>query len=46
MLGPKGCSTAKLWITNEFQHSGLRDQPKEVFEKLMSMSKGDATVPS
>jgi hypothetical protein len=46
MLGPKGSSTAKLWITNEFQHSGLRDQPKEVFEKLMSMSKGDATIPS
>ena len=46
MLGPKGRMRAKLWITNEFQHSGLRDQPKEVFERLMAMAKGEVAIPS
>lgn len=46
LLGPRGASTAKLWITNEFQHSGLRDQPATVFERLLKMSKGDDVLPS
>ena len=33
-------SECRLWISNEFQHSGLRDQP-EVFDKLLAMSKGE-----
>uniref|UniRef100_A0A7S4B514 AB hydrolase-1 domain-containing protein n=2 Tax=Chrysotila carterae TaxID=13221 RepID=A0A7S4B514_CHRCT len=32
-----GC---RMWITNEFQHSGLRDDPS-VFDKLVAMSKGE-----
>ena len=36
---------ARLWITNEFQHSGLRDDPK-VFERLLAMSKGEEAIPS
>jgi len=41
MLGPK----TRLWITNEFQHSGLRDDPR-VFERLLAMSKGEVAIPS
>ena len=36
LLGPR----CRPWITNEFQHSGLRDDPS-VFEKLLAMSKGE-----
>ena len=41
MLGGR----ARLWITNEFQHSGLRDDPA-VFDKLLAMSKGELAIPS
>ncbi len=41
MLGGR----ARLWITNEFQHSGLRDDPS-VFERLLAMSKGEIAIPS
>ena len=41
MLGGR----ARLWITNEFQHSGLRDDPS-VFERLLAMSKGEVAIPS
>ena len=37
---------ASLWITNEFQHSGLRDQPALVFDRLLAMSKGELAIPS
>ena len=36
---------ARLWITNEFQHSGLRDDPS-VFDRLLAMSKGEIAIPS
>ena len=42
MLGPR----CKCWITNEFQHSGLRDQPAVVFERLYKMAKGEVAIPS
>lgn len=42
MLGDR----AHLWITNEFQHSGLGDEPKVVFERLLAMSKGELAIPS
>eukprot|EP00310_Coccolithus_braarudii_P025223 CAMPEP_0183340042 /NCGR_PEP_ID=MMETSP0164_2-20130417/6731_1 /TAXON_ID=221442 /ORGANISM="Coccolithus pelagicus ssp braarudi, Strain PLY182g" /LENGTH=453 /DNA_ID=CAMNT_0025510117 /DNA_START=95 /DNA_END=1456 /DNA_ORIENTATION=+ len=38
MLG--GFPRVRTWVSNEFQHSGLRDQPS-VFEKLLAMSKGE-----
>jgi len=41
MLGGR----ARCWITNEYQHSGLRDDPA-VFEKLLAMSKGEVAIPS
>ena len=37
---------ASLWITNEFQHSGLKDEPERVFERLLAMSKGELAIPS
>ena len=41
LLGGK----TQMWITNEHQHSGLRDDPS-VFEKLLAMSKGELAIPS
>ena len=41
-----GEDACKLWITNEFQHSGLRDQPSVVFDKLHSMTTGECSLPS
>ena len=35
-----GVPRVRTWVSNEFQHSGLRDQPA-VFEKLLAMSKGE-----
>jgi len=36
----------KVWITNEYQHSGLRDDGANIFLKLVSMAKGTVHVPS
>lgn len=36
----------KLWITNEYQHSGLRDNGAEIFSKLYSMATGCTKTPS
>ena len=36
----------KVWITNEFQHSGLRDCPSRVFTTLLQMSIGEVALPS
>uniref|UniRef100_A0A7S2S2P1 AB hydrolase-1 domain-containing protein n=1 Tax=Rhizochromulina marina TaxID=1034831 RepID=A0A7S2S2P1_9STRA len=36
----------KVWVTNEFQHSGLRDQGHRVFTTLESMLLGDGGIPS
>lgn len=36
----------KVWITNEFQHSGLRDDGANILSKLVSMAKGTLHVPS
>lgn len=38
-----GC---KMYITNEYQHSGLRDDGASIFKKLMGMAKGTIRVPS
>jgi pimeloyl-ACP methyl ester carboxylesterase len=37
---------AKVWVTNEFQHSGLRDCPARVFDTLLAMTKGEVALPS
>jgi hypothetical protein len=36
----------KVWITNEYQHSGLRDDGANILSKLVSMAKGTLHVPS
>lgn len=36
---------ASVWCTNEFAHSGLRDDPS-VFTKLLEMSKGESAIPA
>mmetsp|Transcript_25937 Transcript_25937/g.39251 ORF Transcript_25937/g.39251 Transcript_25937/m.39251 type:complete len:675 (+) Transcript_25937:92-2116(+) len=47
----KGRGTAplekcKVWVTNEFQHSGLRDDGAKIFAKLHGMATGKIRVPS
>ena len=34
-----------VFVTNEYQHSGLRDEPA-LFEKLLKASKGELVLPS
>jgi len=36
----------KVWVTNEYQHSGLRDDGASIFKKIMAMAKGAINVPS
>lgn len=36
----------KLWVTNEFQHSGLRDDPARVMETLFKIIHCEMKVPS
>lgn len=36
----------KVWVTNEYQHSGLRDDGANIYHKLVSMVKGSIHVPS
>lgn len=35
-----------VWITNEYQHSGLRDDGAAIFSKLLGMAKGEIGTPS
>lgn len=30
----------RLWVTNEYMHSGLRDSGHQVFDQLMGMLQG------
>jgi len=36
----------KVWISNEYQHSGLRDDGVMIFNKLLGMAKGEIGTPS
>mmetsp|Transcript_22609 Transcript_22609/g.33192 ORF Transcript_22609/g.33192 Transcript_22609/m.33192 type:complete len:777 (-) Transcript_22609:627-2957(-) len=36
----------KVWITNDYQHSGLRDNGAEIFTKILGMAKGTIRTPS
>ena len=36
----------KVWITNDYQHSGLRDDGATIFSKLLGMAKGSTGTPS
>ena len=36
----------KVWVTNEYQHSGVRDDGGTIFSKLHNMATGSARVPS
>ena len=36
----------KVWVTNEYQHSGLRDDGSHIFSKLHAMAKGQTRTPS
>lgn len=39
-------ANCKLYITNEYQHSGLRDNGAGIFSKLLGMAKGSVRTPS
>jgi hypothetical protein len=36
----------KVWISNEYQHSGLRDNGAQIFTKLHGMATGSVRTPS
>jgi len=36
----------KIWVTNEYQHSGIRDDGARIFSKLIHMAKGSVGMPS
>ena len=36
----------KLWVTNEYQHSGIRDDGAKIFGKLHNMALGSLRLPS
>eukprot|EP00922_Rhytidocystis_sp_ex-Travisia-forbesii_P046078 GHVS01068732.1.p1 GENE.GHVS01068732.1~~GHVS01068732.1.p1 ORF type:complete len:410 (+),score=75.24 GHVS01068732.1:1105-2334(+) len=36
----------RLWVTNEYQHSGLRDDGYSILGKLLWMVRGAVTIPS
>jgi hypothetical protein len=36
----------QIWITNEHQHSGLRDDGAAILEKLLGMTRGEVNLPS
>eukprot|EP00956_Cyclotella_meneghiniana_P036804 scaffold130689_cov56-Cyclotella_meneghiniana.AAC.1 len=36
----------KVWVTNDYQHSGLRDDGATIVKKLLAMAKGCVRVPS
>ena len=46
LLGDPARPKAKLWVTNEFQHNGLRVEPAVIFKRLLEMVKGQSTIPS
>ena len=43
--GPGGVET-KVWVTNEYQHSGIRDDGYKILDKLLGMVGGTINVPS
>ena len=36
----------KVWVTNDYQHSGLRDDGSHIFSKLHAMATGETRTPS
>jgi len=36
----------KVWVTNEYQHSGLRDDGYRIVDKLLGMVRGTVNIPS
>ena len=41
-----GEDVCKMWITNEFQHSGLRDNPHHIVSTLLKMTSNEIFMPS
>lgn len=36
----------KIWVTNQYQHSGLRDDGEKILENLLGMTRGEIDLPS
>lgn len=41
-----GGKRMKIYVTNEYQHSGIRDDGFEILDKLLGMLAGTVDVPS
>ena len=47
VTGPGGpLEKTKVYITNDYQHSGLRDSGSQIFSKLHGMASGSVRTPS
>lgn len=38
--------TMRAWVTNEFQHSGIREDGYYILDRLLGMLKGEVNIPS
>lgn len=36
----------QVWITNEFQHSGIREDGFFILDRLLGMLRGEVNIPS
>merc|ERR1712157_540936 len=42
LLGPN----CRVWVTNEYQHSGVRDDGRRIFDNLIKMARDELAIPS
>lgn len=36
----------KIWVTNRYQHSGLREDGEKILDTLLGMTRGEVELPS
>eukprot|EP00802_Teleaulax_amphioxeia_P034446 Tamp_40894.p2 GENE.Tamp_40894~~Tamp_40894.p2 ORF type:complete len:125 (+),score=25.90 Tamp_40894:61-435(+) len=46
LVGSEGGTRMKLWVTNEYQHSGIRDDGYRILDRLLGMLDGSVNLPS
>lgn len=46
LVGSDGGTPMKVWVTNEYQHSGIRDDGFNILDRLLGMLDGSVPLPS
>jgi hypothetical protein len=46
LIGSSGGTPIKVWVTNEYQHSGIRDDGYKILHTLLAMLDGTVQIPS